>query len=114
MKRFVAVVGLIGWSWALVASADARHAANLEATRYEVIVREVRPSWDDALAWETPLIDSMFTDDDWTEMDRQSDCLFEFLKDEFGHEITMNRVLAAGYWTDELGGACAVIGEDDE
>ena len=80
--------------------------------QYETIVREVRTSWDDALQWETPVIDSMFTDEEWAEMDRQSDCLFEFLQGDFGHEITMNRVLAAGYWTDELGGACAVIGED--
>lgn len=59
----------------------------------------------------TPIADSLV---DWEELERQTDCLWVYLQAHFGHDITLDRVLAAGYWTDELGGACAVIGEDDE
>jgi hypothetical protein len=59
----------------------------------------------------TPIADSLV---DWDDFDRQSDCLFEWLQGQVGWEITLERVLAAGYWTDALGGACLLIGEDDE
>lgn len=59
---------------------------------------------------ETPLLDSLV---DWDEVDRQTDCLWVFLQ-ESGVELTLESVWAAGEWTDALGGACAVIGEDDE
>lgn len=78
-------------------------------TEYEVIVHEVerKPEW-----VETPILDSFVKD--WDEIDRQSDCLFEYLQAHVGWEITLERVLAAGLWTDSLGGACLVIGVDDE
>lgn len=62
----------------------------------------------------TPILDSHISDAEWEEMERQSECLYVFLRDHFGYDITLERVLAAGAWTDELGGACAMIGEDDE
>lgn len=78
-------------------------------THYETFVHEVERKFEWA---ETPILDSFI--DDWDEIDRQSDCLFEYLQAHVGWEITLERVLAAGLWTDSLGGACLVIGADDE
>jgi len=76
-------------------------------TNYETVVREV----DRYQEWvDTPILDSLV---DWDEIDRQTDCLWEFLQAHVGYDITLDAVLAAGYWTDILGGACRVIGEDD-
>jgi len=79
-------------------------------THYKTVVREVevRPERAD-----TPILDSLLTDEDWERIDRESDCLFLFLQHHVGYDITLDAVLAAGYWTDILGGACKVIGEDD-
>jgi ABC-type phosphate/phosphonate transport system substrate-binding protein len=102
------IVGAAGWIAAgYQASRPCPHPAP------QVIVREVTPDYPVKQA-ATPLIDSLISDEEWDEIERQSDCLFEFLKAEVGHEITLERVLAAGYWTDALGGACLVIGEDNE
>ena len=78
-------------------------------TEYETIVREVEYEREWA---ETPVLDSFVKDFD--EIDRQSDCLFEYLRSYVGYDITLERVLAAAEWTDSLGGACLVIGVDDE
>ena len=76
----------------------------------EVVERLVKPTFEDALLVETPVIDSLM-DDGWeAESDRQSDCLFDWLQAEVGWEITLDRVMAAGYWLDSLGGACEVMG----
>ena len=76
----------------------------------EVVERVVYPSWDDVEAMETPVIDSLM-DEGWeAEMERESDCLFDWLQAEVGWEITLDRVVAAGYWLDSLGGACEVMG----
>lgn len=81
-------------------------------TDYQIIVREAEPSaWDLSQDIETPIVDSLV---DWDEVDRQNECLWVFLQDHFGYDLTLDRVLAAGYWTDALGGACLVIGEDNE
>jgi hypothetical protein len=105
------VAGSVLFGWALVAAADARHGAQVAAP--EVVVRTVivveESAWDRALAVETPLVDALV---DWVEVERQTDCLWEFLQAS-GVEITLEIVLAAGTWTDALGGACLVIGEDD-
>jgi hypothetical protein len=74
----------------------------------------VERSWQDMLDVETPLINSLLTAEDWEEIDRQSDCLYEYLRQHVGYEITLERVIAAGDWTDQLGGACAVIGADGD
>lgn len=79
---------------------------------YEVIVMPAGPSpWELAQQIETPIADSLV---DWEEHDRQTDCLWLFLQEHFGYDLTLDRVLAAGYWTETLGGACLVIGEDNE
>lgn len=76
-------------------------------THYETVVREVEVEreWAD-----TPIADSLV---DWTDFEKETDCLWEFLQAHVGYNITLDAVLAAGYWTDILGGACAVIGEED-
>jgi hypothetical protein len=77
--------------------------SNTVVTHYETIVREVevKQEWVD-----TPIADSLV---DWNEVDRQTDCLWEFLQSHVGYDITLDAVLAAGYWTDILGGACEVM-----
>jgi hypothetical protein len=87
------------------------------AVEYETVVKQVplptmgtAPTWQEALDWETPVADSLV---DLDEVDRQTECLWVFLTDHFGNDLTMDRVLAAGAWVDSIGGACAVIGQDD-
>jgi hypothetical protein len=75
----------------------------------EQVEVEVPATWEDHLQVETPAIDSLLTDEDWAEIDRESDCLFEFLQHHVGWDITLEAVMAAGDWTDVLGGACAVL-----
>lgn len=78
-------------------------------TEYETIVREVERE----LVWvETPILDSFVKDFD--EIDRQADCLYEYLRQHVGYEITLERVLTAAWWTDSIGGACLAIGVDSE
>jgi hypothetical protein len=50
---------------------------------------------------------------DVDEAERQGECLWHWMQRE-GVEFTLESVLAAGYWTEALGGACYLIGEDDE
>jgi hypothetical protein len=59
---------------------------------------------------ETPYADSLV---DVDEAERQGACLWEWMRGQ-EVELTLESVLAAGYWTDTLGGACYLIGEDDE
>ena len=86
-------------------------------TEYQTVVQQtVMPAmgsavtWEEAQAWQTPISDSLV---DWEQVERETDCLWEFLQDHFGRDITLDRVLAAGYWTGELGGACALTGDTD-
>lgn len=72
---------------------------------YQVVIRE--PAKQEPA--DTPVIDSLMTDEDWARIERESDCLFDYLQMHFGWDITLDRVMAGGYWTDELGGACAVM-----
>ena len=106
MKPVAALFSILAFGWALVTAADARHEAKPTEVSYQVLTveseREQMP---------TPIADALV---DWDEVDRQTDCLWVFLTEHFGHDITLDRVLAAGYWTDVHGGACLVIGEDDE
>jgi len=73
----------------------------------ETFVREieVQPEWE-----ETPLLDSMI---DVAEAERQGECLWYYLQQE-GIEITLRNVLAMGEYADIMGGACYLIGDDDE
>lgn len=82
-------------------------------TEYEVIY-EVIVVREPALKQEpadTPTIDSLMTDEDWERIDRESDCLFDYLQLHVGWDITLDAVLAAGYWTDVLGGPCTVMAD---
>ena len=74
-------------------------------TNTQLVVRQVAVQTDEV---ETPYADSLI---DWDEQDRQNDCLWEFLQAS-GVDLTLQSVIAAGDWTDALGGACAAIGED--
>lgn len=76
-------------------------------TTTQLVVRQVAVQTDEV---ETPYADSLI---DWDEQDRQNDCLWEFLQDS-DVELTLETVIAAGDWTDALGGACAAIGEASE
>ena len=105
MKKAAAVAGLFVWSWALVASADARHQAKPPQVSYQVVTVEVKPEH-----VPTPIADALV---DWDEHHRETDCLWAILQAKFGYDITMERVTAAALWTHELGGACHLIGEDD-
>lgn len=78
--------------------------------RTQLVVRGVPMETPDAGPVPTPILDSLI---DWEEQDRQSLCLYEFML-ESGLEFTLESVWAAGDLTDALGGACLVIGEDDE
>lgn len=101
-------VAACAFGWALLAAAETRTHAVEPQVVYRVVTVEVVPEPE---PWvETPLADALI---DWDEHDRQTDCLWELLQRE-QVEITFEVVIAAGVWTDALGGACRVIGDDDE
>jgi hypothetical protein len=102
------LVGIV-WSWALVSAADARHESKPVEVAYQVVT--VAAEVEEREALPTPIADALV---DWEELERETDCLWVILQDTFGFEITMERVTAAALWTHELGGACYLIGEDDE
>ena len=98
------LLGAAGW---IVAGYQASKPCAVEpVVRREVVYIEVKPD-----PKPTPYADSLV---DFEALERDTDCLWVILQAEFGYEITMERVTAAALWTHELGGACAVIGEDDE
>ena len=110
MKAAVGTVTLMLFGWALVAAADTRHETVLPTS--EVFVHRVvvvEPS-DEPEEIATPYADGLI---DWVELDRQTDCLWELLQ-RTQVDVTYEVVVAAGVWTDALGGACRVIGEDDD
>lgn len=77
--------------------------------QYQTIVREIEVKPQPA---ETPVIDSMISDEEWVEIERQSLCLYNYLKDN-QIEITLHNVWHVGEYTDIMGGACYLTGEDD-
>jgi hypothetical protein len=103
MKVAAAVVGLVVFGWALVASAESRQQAAVPEV--QVIVREVTVEVE---VEPKPVNDRI----DWDEVERQTDCLWAFMQEQ-GLELTFDMVWAAGEVTDALGGACLVIGEDE-
>ena len=107
MKIAAVACGLTVFGWALVAAADARHEQVQATVHTEVFVQTVQV---EPVLPDTPLIDALV---DLDEFERQSDCLWVFLQ-QFAVELNVEVVWAAGVWTDALGGACLVIGEDDE
>ena len=95
------------FGWALVWAADARHEAKPAEVAFQVVTVQVQPEEVDEL--ETPFADALV---DWVQVDADTDCLWELLRRE-QVELTFETVWAAGVWTDALGGACQVIGEDN-
>ncbi len=108
MRLVGSVLALIVFGWALVAAAESRQPGVEQKVRVIVIEREVEAAveLDDATSFTDSLID-------WDEVDRQNDCLWTFMQDH-NLELTFDMVWAASEVTDALGGACFVIGEDDE
>lgn len=72
---------------------------------YSVQVIERQPTFEDVVHVETPLIDELV---DWDKVDADTDCLWELLK-AAGVEITIDSVLAFGYWAEVQGGPCEVL-----
>ena len=105
MRPVAVTVGLIAFGWAVVTAADSRHEQGVTQFHTQVFTQTVV-----AEAGETPFADSLV---DWPEIDRQTECLWECLL-QAGVELTLQTVIAAGDWTDALGGACLVMGEDDD
>jgi hypothetical protein len=110
VRPVAGVVGMLAFGWALVAAADARHEQAQLVVYTDVIVHRVEVDPVDDPDVETPYADSLV---DWDELDRQTECLWTLLQDA-GVDLTLEVVLAAGTWSDALGGACLMIGEDDE
>ena len=105
MRLFGAVIGLVVFSWALLASAESREEPVI-VSQPDVIIRTVVVEPKTV----TPFADSLI---DLDEQERQSDCLWTFMQDS-ELELTLEMVWAAGEVADALGGACYLIGEDDE
>jgi hypothetical protein len=97
--------GLIFIGWGLVHSEQSRQEP--PQTHYQVVVQTVEV---EVPSGQTPVIDSMI---DWEKQDKENECLWNFMQ-EFELEITFDMVWAAGKVTDALGGACLVMGDNDE
>ncbi len=106
MRLVASVLALIVFGWALVAAAESRQPD--PDVQVVVVEREVRVEVEPDTV--TPFADSLI---DWDEVARQEDCLWRFMQDH-NLELTFDMVWAANEVTDALGGACFVIGEDDE
>jgi hypothetical protein len=107
MKLAYYTVAACAFGWALVYTAELRNETLSPRPEYELFIQVERPA---EQVWETPIADSLV---DWVEVDRETECLWVMLQ-EYGVELTFENVWAAGVWTDALGGACLLIGEDDE
>ena len=81
MRYFLMVLGLGAVLGAGVAGLVAVAVwPDIEPQRSVQIVErvvEVERTWAEAAEVETPVIDSLLTDEEWAEIDRQSDCLFD-------------------------------------
>jgi hypothetical protein len=104
LRLIAAVIGLIVFGWALLASAESRQEP-VTVSQPDVIVRTVVVEPETV----TPFADSLI---DWDEQERQSDCLWTFMQDS-ELELSLEMVWAAGEVADALGGACYLIGEDE-
>ena len=109
MRVAAAAVALTVFGWALVTAAEARHEA-LEPVVVTKVHRVEVPVEVAAGQVDTPFADSLV---DWAEVDRQDACLWRFIVEQ-GLELSFEMVWAAGEVADALGGACYLIGEDDE
>ena len=75
----------------------------------QVVEREVQPQWVDATRVVSPAIDHLMPEDWLAHVEADSDCLWELLN-AADVEITVDVVLAFGYWADVQGGPCLVAG----
>ena len=105
MRLFGAVIGLVAFGWALLAAAESRQEPVI-VSQPDVIIRTVVVEPETV----TPFADSLI---DWDEQDRQSDCLWTFMQDS-ELELTLEMECSSAEVADALGGACYLIGEDDE
>ena len=110
MKVAAVTVGLMLFGWALVSAADARHEGKRAEVAFQVVTVSVQSDPDVEVVVETPFADSLV---DWAHVDANTECLWVLLQRE-QVELTFENVWAAGVWSDALGGACLMIGEDDE
>jgi hypothetical protein len=108
VKVAAAVIGLVVFGWAVTVAADSRHETvePTIVTQVKTVVVEVQVEVEP----EASFVDSLV---DWDEVGRQDECLWRFMR-EHELELTFEMVWAAGEVTDALGGACFVMGEDDE
>jgi hypothetical protein len=53
------------------------------------------------------------TDAEWSQYERQAGCQWTLMRDR-DMPITFENVVAVDIWAEHHGGACAMIGEDDE
>jgi hypothetical protein len=104
LRLIAAVIGLIVFGWALLASAESREEP-VTVSQPDVIIRTVVVEPETV----TPFADSLI---DWDEQERQSDCLWTFMQDS-ELELSLEMVWAAGEVADALGGACYLIGEHE-
>ena len=79
------------------------------ATQYQTVVKTVHVEQDVELNETIERSDSVSV----REAERQGMCLWHFMREQ-GLEITLENVIVSGEWTDINGGACFLIGEDDE
>ncbi|HEY7825038.1 MAG TPA: hypothetical protein VIG24_19515 [Acidimicrobiia bacterium] len=77
---------------------------------YETVVRTVEV---ERSAVPDPVQPDYMTDAEWAEFERQSECLWRLMRDR-DMPITYENVVAADVWAEHNGGACLLIGEDDE
>jgi hypothetical protein len=110
VKPVALTVGLMAFGWALVAAADARHETKPAEVAYQVVTVAAQAEDVPEVPVETPLADALV---DWVQVEADSECLWELLQ-RWQVELTFENVWAAAVWSDALGGACAMIGEDDE
>ena len=94
--------------WAAVGGTVAWHMLPPDSqVHYQTVIQQAPPV--ERIPSDTPYADSLV---DFDEVERDTDCLWVILREQFGWDITMERVTAAALWTYELGGACAVLEGD--
>lgn len=106
-RRLAAIVlGLVAYGWVLVGASESRWV-----TPEPLVVTEFRTV---PVAAELPFVVEVADGPlHWDEVDLESDCLWLLLQRD-GVEVTFENVWAVGVWADLNGGACHLIGEDDE
>lgn len=79
-----------------------------------VVDMPVTRTYEDYVLEGTPYVDGLIEADEWDRLEAEGECLWEYLVEHVGRDMTLEAVWAAGIWTDQLGGACAAIGRDHD